>query len=80
MASGIRKSTRGKDTVYLEKVGVWYNPKSKEIHISVPRSKWFITTVSNKATSDRYHRNLFRKLAQALKEAGMPGPEVPAKP
>jgi hypothetical protein len=57
-------------------VGVWYDPKTQHIRISIPKSDWFITTVNNDASSKRGHPNLYGKLARALKVAGVPGPDV----
>jgi hypothetical protein len=71
----IRKSEKGGNTAYLN-VGVWYNPESGHIHITLPHSGWFHTTVNGNENSKRGHPNLFGKLARALKEAGVPGPEV----
>lgn len=76
MASDIRRSERGGNTAYLE-VGVWYNAETGHIHMTLPNSKWFHTTVNNDVASKRGHPNLFAKLARALKEAGAPGPVVP---
>lgn len=73
MASDIKKSEKGDKSVYLN-VGVWYDAEQGHIHLTLPRSKWFHTTVCNDPTSKRGHPNLFGKLARALKEAGVPGP------
>ena len=54
-------------TVYID-VGIWLDPKSHEIHLTVPTYKKFHTTVSNKATSKRYHSNLYMKLESVLKK------------
>jgi hypothetical protein len=75
MAKDIQKSTRGDKTAYLG-VGAWYNVNSGHIHLSIPGSKWFITTVAPGASGKRSHPNLYRKLARALKEAGVPAPVV----
>jgi len=76
MDSDIRKSERGGNTAYLN-LGVWYDRETGHIHMTLPHSGWFHTTVCNEATSKRGHPNLFAKLARALKEAGVPGPAVP---
>ncbi|MDZ4691454.1 MAG: hypothetical protein SH849_09065 [Terricaulis sp.] len=52
-------------TVKLD-VGVWFNEKSGHIHIAAKDA--FISTVSNDPDSKRYHPNLYRKLAQVLKD------------
>ena len=73
MSSDIRKSEKGGNTAYL-KIGVWYEAETDQIHLTLPRSNWFHTTVSGAAGSKRGHPNLYAKLARALKEAGVPGP------
>lgn len=78
MESDIRRSEKGDKSAYLQ-VGVWYDPTTDHIHMTLPHSKWFHTTVSNDVTSKRGHPNLFAKLARALKEAGVPGPAVTDK-
>jgi hypothetical protein len=75
MAGDIRKSERGGNTAYLN-VGVWYDADQGHIHITLPNSGWFHTTVNDKEGSKRGHPNLYGKLARALKEAGVPGPEI----
>jgi hypothetical protein len=75
MASVIQKSKRGGKTVYLD-VGAWFNPKSGHIHLSLPGTDWFITTVAPNRDSKRGHPNLYRKLAKVLKEAGVPAPAI----
>ena len=75
MQSDIRKSETGGNTAYLN-VGVWYDKESGHIHLTLPRSGSFHTTVTNEAGSKRCHPNLFAKLSRALKEAGVPGPDV----
>jgi hypothetical protein len=73
--SDIRKSEKGGNTAYLN-VGIWYDKGSGHIHMTLPHSGWFHTTVVADAGSKRGHPNLFSKLARALKEAGVPGPEA----
>jgi hypothetical protein len=74
MLSDIRKSETGGNTAYLN-VGVWYDQRTGHIHMTLPRSGWFHTTVTADAESKRGHPNLFGKLARALREAGVPGPD-----
>jgi hypothetical protein len=50
--------------------GIWYDPKQRMIHMTIPGSGWFHTTVSNDVTSKRYHPNLFGKLQRLLEEEG----------
>jgi hypothetical protein len=71
----IRKSGRGGNTAYLN-IGAFYNKETGHIHLTLPHSGWFHTTVTNDPKSKRGHANLFGKLARALKAAGVPGPEV----
>lgn len=73
--SDIRKSEKGGNAAYLN-VGIWFDPDSGHIHITLPRSDWFHTTVTDDPTSKRGHPNLYGKLARALKEAGVPGPDI----
>ncbi|AVT82033.1 hypothetical protein [Rhodopseudomonas palustris] len=74
MADDIRRSEKGGNTAYLN-IGAWYDDKTGEIHLTLPNSGWFHTTVNGKLGSRRGNPNLYRKLARALKEAGVPGPE-----
>ena len=75
MQSDIRKAEGGENTAYLN-VGVWLNSATGHIHMTLPHSGWFHTTVSPDADSKRGHPNLYGKLARALREAGVPSPEV----
>jgi hypothetical protein len=71
----IRKSEKGGNTAYLN-VGVWFDRDTGHIHLTLPHSGWFHTTVVNDPGSKRGHLNLYGKLARALREAGVPGPAV----
>lgn len=71
----IRRSEKGGHTIYME-VGVWYDRETDHIHLTVPATEWFHTTINNHAGSKRCHPNLFGKLARALREAEAPHPEV----
>lgn len=73
--SDIRKSEKGGKAVYLN-IGAWYDPSNGHIHLTLPRSDWFHTTVNNQPGSKRCHPNLYSKLARALKEAGVPAPDA----
>jgi len=53
-------------------VGVWFNQATGHIHIAAKNA--FISTVSNDPSSKRYHPNLYRKLAKALRDADKPHP------
>ncbi|MES2020855.1 MAG: hypothetical protein V4460_06095 [Pseudomonadota bacterium] len=53
---------------------VWYDEKSR--HIKLAGTGLTASTVSNDPKSKRYHPNLFRKLAVALRQAGAPAPEL----
>jgi hypothetical protein len=53
-------------------VGIWFNEETGHIHIAAKNS--FISTVSNEPGSKRYHPNLYRKLAEALRTANKPHP------
>jgi len=76
MADDIRKSEKGGNTAYLN-IGAWYDAEKDEIHLTLPHSGWFHTTVNGREDSRRGHANLYAKLARALKLAGVPGPRVP---
>jgi hypothetical protein len=52
---------------------VWYDEKSR--YIKLAGKGLTASTVSNDPASKRYHPNLFRKLAVALRDAGVPAPE-----
>ena len=75
MQTDIRKSEKGGNTAYLN-VGIWYDKDTGHIHMTLPHSGWFHTTVTNDLDSKRGHANLFAKLARALREAGVPHPPV----
>jgi hypothetical protein len=55
-------------------LGVWYDEKSRHIKVAGPGLT--ASTVSNDPASKRYHPNLYRKLAKALRDAGAPAPET----
>jgi hypothetical protein len=76
MPDDIRKSEKGGNTAYLN-IGVWYEPDTGQIHMTLPHAGWFHTTISTNPKSERFHRSLLAQLARAMKEAGVPYPEVP---
>ncbi len=55
-------------------VGIWWNEDTDHIHISA--AGHFISTVSPKVGSKRYHPNLYGKLAKALRDSGKPHPPM----
>jgi hypothetical protein len=55
-------------------LNVWFNDRTGHIHLAAGKS--FISTVSNDPASRRYHPNLYRKLAFALRDKGMPHPAL----
>ncbi|MEO1169137.1 MAG: hypothetical protein AAFW97_10555 [Pseudomonadota bacterium] len=69
----IRTSKKGGRTAYLN-IGAWYDEESGHIHLTLPHSGWFHTTVNSEDGSVRCHKNLYGKLARALREAGVPAP------
>ena len=79
MEDDIRRSERGGNTAYLT-IGAWYDAKTGHIHLTLPHSGWFHTTVNNDPESKRGHQNLYAKLARALREAGAPHPEISIDP
>jgi hypothetical protein len=74
MQSDIRRSERGGNTAYLN-IGAWLDSETGHIHLTLPHSGWFHTTVSPDPSSKRGHPNLYRKLGRALKEARVPAPD-----
>lgn len=66
------------NSVYLQ-LGVWYDEKQDQIHITAKDVPGFHTTVARNPTSKRGHPNLFWKLAKVLAEAGAPGPVIEAE-
>jgi hypothetical protein len=75
MPKDIRKSEKGGNTAYLN-IGVWYEAETGQIHVTLPHTGWFHTTVSTNPKSKRFHRSLLAQLARAMKEAGVPYPDV----
>lgn len=71
----IRKSQRGGNTVYLN-IGAWLDKETGHIHLTLPHSDWFHTTVNAEDGSVRCHKNLYGKLARALREGGAPSPDT----
>lgn len=74
MAKDVRKSEKGGNALYLN-LGIWYDKDSDQIHMTLPRSDWFHTTVNRKPGSKRCHENLFKKLGRCLKAEGVPFPQ-----
>ena len=74
MESDIRKTEKGGKAVYLN-IGAWYDEATGQIHLTLPHSGWFHTTVNADQGSIRCHKNLYGKLARALREAGVPAPK-----
>ena len=64
-------------TVRLD-VGIWYNEKTGHIHVAAKDS--FISTVSADPASKRYHPNLYGKLANCLRRAGVEAPNDEGTP
>lgn len=75
MEDDIRRGEKGGNTAYL-RIGAWYDAKTGYIHLTLPHSDWFHTTVDNDPESKRGHQNLYAKLARALRDAGAPHPEM----
>ena len=57
MQDDIRQSEKGGNTAYLN-LGIWYEEPTGHIHMTLPNSGWFHTTVNNEVGSKRYHPNL----------------------
>lgn len=69
------KSGSHKKTANFE-LSVWFNEETGHIHLAMPKTDWFVTTVTNDPKSIRCHDNLYKKLARALKENGVSAPEL----
>jgi len=52
--SDIRKSEKGGNTAYLN-MGIWYEKDTGQIHMTLPHSGWFHTTVNGEPNSKRSH-------------------------
>lgn len=68
------KSTGNTKTITLT-ISVWYDEKSEHIHLVAPETDWFHSTINDREGSARRHANLFRKLGELLREAGVAAPE-----
>ena len=73
----MRRSERGEKTVYLDKVGVWWDENRDHIHITVRGNAAFHSTVNSNPLSKRGNPNLFYKLAKCLRAVGAPHPPIP---
>ena len=60
-------------SVHLD-LRVWYDDRSG--HIKLAGKGLPISTVSNDPASARYHPNLYRKLSNLLRDAGVPAPAM----
>ena len=60
------KGGKGK-TVYAT-LGVWKEKEYGHIHITIPKEKYFHTTINNQTGSIRCHKNLYLKLRKLLKK------------
>jgi hypothetical protein len=69
MPEDVRKSERGGNTAHLN-IGAFYDKETGHIHLTLPHSDWFHTTVTSDPESKRGHANLFGKMARALKKVG----------
>ena len=58
MSEPIRRSEKGGNTAYSN-VGIWYEEGTGQIHMTVPGSGWFHTTVNDSPRSKRGHHSLF---------------------
>ena len=71
MPETLRKSRPGNKVHFG--IGVWFDAKRNCIKIQSDDAE-FITTVSADASLRRGHPNLFRKLANVLRDNGAPAP------
>lgn len=65
---------RPNDKTTTVRLSIWWEPEAQEIHIASNDTERFITTVNDDPTNRRGHPNLFRKLADILREDGKPAP------
>ena len=68
------ESSKSGRTIY-PKIGIWYAEDDGHIRLSIEGQG--LTSVSNDPDSERYHRTLYKKLAEVLRESGA---LVPASP
>jgi hypothetical protein len=73
------ESSKPGKSVYA-RAGVWLDENTGEIHITLPESGWFHTTVNAKDDSKRCHKNLYAKLGRLLRENGAPAPDPSLTP
>lgn len=69
----MRLSTKGK-TVYAE-FGFWLE-KDGSIHLAVPAENKIHVAINRDPERRNGHPTLYEKLAQALRDAGAPAPEL----
>jgi hypothetical protein len=74
LSNSISKSERGGNSAYFQ-MGAWFDQKTGHIHLTIPGTRWFHTTVTDNPKSVRGNPNLYAKLARALREACVPGPD-----
>jgi len=65
----------GKKTVSFP-VSVWFSQETGMIHLARPTREGFVTTISGDPNNARGHVHLYRKLAEALRQAGASAPET----
>jgi hypothetical protein len=64
------------NSVYLERVGVWWNQKTGNIHMTAEPHGFHTWVTDNAKSKKRYHPALFNKLAKCLRDAGAPHPPI----
>ena len=74
----MEKSSQDGKTVYLDKVGIFWNQKDGRIRITAQGIFPFISTVSPDPKSKRGNPNLYYKLAKCLQAKGAPHPPIPS--
>ena len=77
MQEDIRKSKKG-NTAYLN-VGVWYEADTRQIHVTLPHSGWFHTTVSGDPKSKRFHRSSVFPVIASIKGGWSAPPQKSVK-
>ena len=73
----MKRSKRGGKSVYINEVGVWWNQKNGNIHLTVQGVSGFHSTVIANPKNIRGNPNLYYKLAKCLRAVDAPYPPIP---
>jgi hypothetical protein len=69
------ESSKSGRTIF-PKIGIWYAEDDGHIRLSIEGQG--LTSISNDPDSERYHRTLYKKLAEVLRDSGAFIPASPA--